>query len=255
MEKKIIDSNGKIIPIKMSLKDYYFKIVSFSSNFIGKAIITGISLFIAYLFYQLGYALLYGYYFGGNEYEIAPLTIMINQIPFDFKYVTVLGIFILSIVLLVLLLSYKFIVAKDNFIQRVIILFCTLMMYYLLCILLTITIGKLETIDSSSEIYKSVFYLFYIIFSILNCWNYFTYIYDNIFIGLVLFFSNVIIATTIIVCVNSIKNCNILIWLLVAFGIYVITSLLMNIIYKILELFMAILTKIISYYGSVKNFV
>jgi len=73
------------------MKDLYSKVVDFSSNFVGKAIFTGITLFIACIFYQLGYSFLYGYYFGGNESEIVPINIMINQIPLDIKYIAVLG--------------------------------------------------------------------------------------------------------------------------------------------------------------------
>lgn len=245
--KRIIDVNGKIIS-KMSIKDLYSEIAKFSSTFIGKAIITGISLFIAYQFYQLGYAFLYGYYFGGSKKNTVPLTIMINQIPFDIKYVTALGFLIFAVILLILTLSYKYIETKMDIKQNTIILVFTVIIYMLICSLLSLTIDNIYKIDSNLEIYKSVFYLFFSIYSTLNCLSFFIYIYNNILTSLVLFFANIIFITFNYIIVNDLKNRNIFIWILVIIGSYVINSLLMYIINKTFDIFILILTKIIFFY-------
>nr|WP_314463356.1 hypothetical protein [uncultured Clostridium sp.] len=246
--KRIIDINGKMIS-KMSIKDLYSEFVEFSSTFIGKALITGIALFIAYQFYQLGYAFLYGYYFGGSENNIVPLTIMINQIPFDIKYVTALGFLIFAVILLILILSYKYIETKKDIKQKAIILIFTVIIYALICSLLSLTIDNIHMNDSNHEIYKSVFYLFFAIYTTLNCINFFNYNYvNNILKSLILLFANTIFVAFNYVLVSDLINDNIFIWIFIILGSYAINSLLMYTINKIFNIFISILIKLKSFY-------
>jgi len=184
---KIIDLNGKTIS-KMNLKDVYFKINKLTSDFIGKTIFTSILLFIAYLFYQLGYAFLYGFYFGGIDNKIGPANIMVNQIPFAIEYIAILGIFIFSIILLIIYLTYELVLTFGNLKKSVFVIFFTLFIYYLLCLFLSLTTSNIYLVGSDSEIYKSVFFLFYIIYSTLNTWRAFLNTFDNIFKGIILLF-------------------------------------------------------------------
>jgi len=48
-------------------------------------------LIIGYIFYQLGYSFIYGYYFGGNSLFAKLMDVMVNQIPFDFKLIVTIG--------------------------------------------------------------------------------------------------------------------------------------------------------------------
>ncbi len=57
-------------------------------------IITLIGITILYLFYQLGYAFLYGYYFGGDyNNTISVLDMYVCPVPFNFKTMIALGVF------------------------------------------------------------------------------------------------------------------------------------------------------------------
>lgn len=49
-------------------------------------------LITAYIFYQLGYSFIYGIYFGTENKSIHMMDLFINQIPFDFKFVSIVGI-------------------------------------------------------------------------------------------------------------------------------------------------------------------
>ncbi|MDR3594244.1 hypothetical protein [Clostridium sp.] len=57
--------------------------------------ISAIFLIVGYIFYQLGYSFIYGYYFGGNSLLGKLMDVMVNQIPFDFKLIVTIGGFIL----------------------------------------------------------------------------------------------------------------------------------------------------------------
>ncbi|WP_459481936.1 hypothetical protein [Clostridium saccharoperbutylacetonicum] len=53
--------------------------------------ISAIFLVVGYIFYQLGYSFIYGYYFGGNSLFGKLMDVMVNQIPFDFKLIVTIG--------------------------------------------------------------------------------------------------------------------------------------------------------------------
>lgn len=53
--------------------------------------LSAILLIIGYMFYQLGYSFIYGYYFGGNSLFGKLMDVMVNQIPFDFKLIVTIG--------------------------------------------------------------------------------------------------------------------------------------------------------------------
>ena len=81
------------------------KLINLSDNYYFKLIITGFAIFVAYLFYLLGYSFIYGYYFGGDELNI--FDIIISQIPFDIQYISVLGVIIFIITLIIILIIYN----------------------------------------------------------------------------------------------------------------------------------------------------
>lgn len=245
--KKITDINGKIIS-KATVKDLYLKIVEYTNNFVGKAIITGIALFIAYVFYQLGYSFLYGYYFGGNRNEVILLDLMIHQIPFDIKYVTVLGILIFAFVSLVVLLSYKLIKAKDDLRDNVTTISLTVIMYILVCLLIYIIIEITPSIYTNFKINKNIYLLFYIIYSMLNLLNCLNYYFDNLFSGFILLFIHIIIIALNIVIIDKIEYNFIGIWVLIMIGSYVINSLLMYIFNKIIKISNIVIKRLISFY-------
>ncbi|NFV11718.1 hypothetical protein FDG09_01930 [Clostridium sporogenes] len=59
---------------------------------------------ILYLFYNLGYAFLYGYYFGGDLEDKVPLIDMfVNPIPFNFKSIVFMGILLLIYIIMTFL--------------------------------------------------------------------------------------------------------------------------------------------------------
>lgn len=64
-------------------------IISFSNSHI---YISALLVIVGYLFYQLGYSFIYGYYFGGQVSMGKLMDVMVNQIPFDFKLITIIGV-------------------------------------------------------------------------------------------------------------------------------------------------------------------
>lgn len=63
---------------------------------------TIIGFLILYFFYQLGYVFIYGFYFGG-EGQSSIFNISINPVPFDFKAVIGVGVFLLIYILVLCL--------------------------------------------------------------------------------------------------------------------------------------------------------
>lgn len=53
-----------------------------------------IVIIIAYFFYQLGYSFIYGFYFGSENKYISLMDIFVNKVPFDFKFLSVVGVII-----------------------------------------------------------------------------------------------------------------------------------------------------------------
>lgn len=234
--KIIINQYGKKVS-KMNSKTLFYKVVEFSSTFIGKAIVTGISLFVAYQFYQLGYAFLYGYYFGGSEDNIVPLTIMINQVPFDIKYITALGFFVFAIILLIVMLSYMYIIKEGNLLQKIIILLLTAVTFILLNSLLSLTFNNLSHIDTNFELYKNMFYLFFFIYSVLSCLSHLFSLNDNSTIRcVILFFVNILIIILNVIIVNQLKVYNLFFWSSIIVGSYIFNSITMLMVNKIINI-------------------
>ncbi|NRT87269.1 hypothetical protein [Clostridium beijerinckii] len=59
---------------------------------------TLLSFLIVYFFYQLGYVFIYGFYFGGDV-QNSIFNISINPVPFNFKAIVVVGVFLLIYIL------------------------------------------------------------------------------------------------------------------------------------------------------------
>lgn len=68
---------------------------------------------MGYIFYQFGYSFLYGFYFGRGIQGTSLMDVLINQVPFDFRVVAIIGAVILlfSIVYIVTLIFFVF---KDD---------------------------------------------------------------------------------------------------------------------------------------------
>lgn len=113
---------GRNLYIQISDADSYYekskiskleKLMNLSDNYYFKFIITGFAIFIAYLFYLLGYSFIYGYYFGGDEIKILnPFDIIISQIPFDIQYISSLGVIIFIITLIIILIMYNIVFSR-----------------------------------------------------------------------------------------------------------------------------------------------
>lgn len=95
-EKLNIKHLKKILPKLKRLKDYE------SKSLYLMIIVQG------FIFYTLAYVFFYGYYFGGKSNNIqSVLQVVINPVPFNFKFLTILGSFLVLIVLVVVNISGK----------------------------------------------------------------------------------------------------------------------------------------------------
>lgn len=85
-----------ILPRLKSLKDYESKSLYLMIIIIG------------FLFYTLAYVFFYGYYFGGEAKNIqSVLQVVINPVPFNFKSLTMLGMFFVLIVIAFINITMK----------------------------------------------------------------------------------------------------------------------------------------------------
>lgn len=86
IEENSSNTNEGINKEELVISNVYSKLVKFTKNIVGKSIITGLLLFIVGVFYQFGYSLLYGFYFGksiSKPFHIWDITT--NEIAFDIK--------------------------------------------------------------------------------------------------------------------------------------------------------------------------
>ncbi|MCI1583484.1 MAG: hypothetical protein LKH93_15930 [Clostridium beijerinckii] len=90
---------------------------------------TLIGFLILYFFYQLGYVFIYGFYFGGDV-QSSIFSISINPVPFNFKAVIVIGVF-----LLIYILVLCFPIAMSLFYRFNILTFIFLIIIFFLIIL------------------------------------------------------------------------------------------------------------------------
>ncbi|PXV88426.1 hypothetical protein C8E03_108153 [Lachnotalea glycerini] len=162
---EIINSNEKTIKT-YNYKEIYKIIVDFSSNYVGKAVLTGVFLFAAYLFYQLGYSFLYGYYFGGEE--AAPIFTLINQIPFDFKYIVIIGIGISGILSLFFIVAYMIVSDNNNLCTKIFYAIINCFMYLLITELINIIVGGLNLSNYTKLLYQ-LFSMLYIFLGFIKC--------------------------------------------------------------------------------------
>lgn len=86
--KQHVESNNTVI-------DYVVKIWNRAkgilTNTTGYMYLSAGILITAYIFYQLGYCFIYGIYFGSVNTSIHMMDLFINQIPFEFKFVSIVG--------------------------------------------------------------------------------------------------------------------------------------------------------------------
>ncbi|MBK1809519.1 hypothetical protein JHL18_02520 [Clostridium sp. YIM B02505] len=102
-------------------------------KFIG-IILPILGLSILYFFYQLGYAFLYGFYFGGSDNNSIPIIDMVvNPVPFNFKSISAIGALLLlasSSYLFSLLLFIREERLKEKIFSFIIHIFIMLMFFF-----------------------------------------------------------------------------------------------------------------------------
>lgn len=138
------------------------KIKKLISNFLGVneikntkilgLILSLFSAIVIYFFYNLGYAFLYGFYFGGKDDQISIFEIMINPVPFNFKSIVGVGFVLLVFVCISFILLYRILKSSNiKVIVREIIL-------YIMCVFIQISscaylfIGNLDNTKAIGDI-------------------------------------------------------------------------------------------------------
>ncbi len=78
-------------------------------------IIATVAVLISLFFYNLGYAFLYGYYFGGDlNNSISFLEIYVNPVPFNFKSISFIGLGLLIYIIVIFLPLIKILRSKNK---------------------------------------------------------------------------------------------------------------------------------------------
>jgi hypothetical protein len=94
------DSNTK------KMKSFLNKIEE-SKKYESKLLYSGLA-FIAFFVYTLSYVFFYGYYFSGQSDEpISMVKAFLNPVPFNFKSLTIIGLFLIIVLLILLNIEYK----------------------------------------------------------------------------------------------------------------------------------------------------
>lgn len=128
------------------------RIISFNNSHI---YISALLVIIGYLFYQLGYSFLYAYYFGGQVSMDKLMDVMVNQIPFDFKLVAIIGAYILTFIVCFCMSLFMYIEA-DEIESKLLWVLMHILTISALYLIITILVGA-KPITSSEEANITIF--------------------------------------------------------------------------------------------------
>jgi len=140
------------------------KIISFNNSHI---YISALLLIICSFFYQLGYGFVYGYYFGGKTSMGKLMDVMVNQIPFDFKLITIIGICIL-IFIFCFYISLHMYMKDDKISMKFIWIFMHMITIVILYVLIVFLMG-LNSNTLSKEVNTTMVSVVFASSSILFC--------------------------------------------------------------------------------------